>query len=160
MCSFCIPAAIVVKFNDCVGLYGIHYDLPYFFFDDYLERQSGFVICTTNLAGNFDEAFERRFLFKIKFEKPDLDIQKKIWKNKVTWLNKKSVEHLASSYALSGAEIDNVVRKVTIKEVLTGKRSSVVEIEDYCQKEKFDKKSSGGICFSLDKNYENKEKVV
>lgn len=105
---------------------------------DYLEKQEGIVIATTNLAGNFDDAFERRFLFKIKFEKPDLEIKKKIWKNKVTWLNKQSVDHLAESYALSGAEIDNVVRKATMKEVLTGKRSSVVEIEGYCQKEKLE----------------------
>lgn len=115
---------------------------------DYLEKQNGIVIATTNLAGNFDDAFERRFLFKIKFEKPNLDIKKKIWKNKVNWLNKTSVEHLASSYALSGAEIDNVVRKATMNEVLTGKRSSVHDIESYCQKEKLEGNKSGRIGFA------------
>lgn len=115
---------------------------------DYLEKQDGIVIATTNLAGNFDDAFERRFLFKIKFEKPNLEIKKKIWKNKVTWLNKTSVEHLASCYAFSGAEIDNIVRKATINEVLTGKRSSVHDIESYCQKEKLEGNKSGRIGFS------------
>ena len=33
---------------------------------DSIEKQEGIIIVTTNLAGNFDEAFERRFLFKIK----------------------------------------------------------------------------------------------
>ena len=114
---------------------------------DYLEKQEGVVIATTNLAGNFDAAFERRFLFKIKFENPSLDIKKKIWKNKITWLNNQTVNHLASSYALSGAEIDNVVRKATMQEVLTGKRSSVREIEGFCQKEKLEQKYNAKIGF-------------
>lgn len=116
---------------------------------DYLEKQEGIVIATTNLADNFDDAFERRFLFKIKFEKPDLEIKKKIWKNKVNWLNKQSVEHLAINYALSGAEIDNVVRKATMNEVLTGKRSSIKEIEGYCRKEKLEGSRCGKIGFGM-----------
>lgn len=103
---------------------------------DCLEKQPGILIVTTNLAGNFDSAFERRFLFKIKFDKPDLSIKKRIWKDKVQWLKKPALDHLAESYALTGAEIDNVVRKATMQEVLTGKRSSAKEIEGFCQKEK------------------------
>ena len=115
---------------------------------DYLEKQEGIVIATTNLAGNFDAAFERRFLFKIKFERPGLDVKKKIWKNKIKWLNRQSVKHLATNYSLSGAEIDNVARKVTMKEVLTGKKSSVKEIEGFCQKEKLENNRCGRIGFN------------
>ena len=103
---------------------------------DYMEKQEGIVIATTNLAENLDPAFERRFIFKIKFESPDNTIKQKIWQNKATWLKKPVALHLAERYALSGAEIENVVRKATMKEVLTGKRSSLQELEDYCQKEK------------------------
>ena len=53
-------------------------------------------------------------------------MKKKIWENKVSWLNKQSIEKLASQYSLSGAEIDNIVRKATMKEVLTGKSTSFV----------------------------------
>lgn len=35
--------------------------------------------------------------------------------------------------------IDNIVRKATMKEVLTGNRSSISEIENYCQKKKFER---------------------
>ncbi len=114
---------------------------------DYLEKQEGIVVATTNIADNFDEAFERRFLFKIKFDKPNLETKKKIWKNKVKWLNNQDVEHLAKRYALSGAEIDNVVRKATMNEVLTGKRSSMKKIEEYCQKEKLEENTSRKIGF-------------
>ena len=116
---------------------------------DYLERQEGILIATTNLAGSFDEAFERRFLFKIKFDSPDLEIKKKIWKSKLCWLGTQSVEHLAQTYALSGGEIENVARKATMNEVLTGNRSSVLEIERWCQKEKIehDKRKQIGFGF-------------
>jgi len=115
---------------------------------DYMERQEGVLIATTNLVGTFDEAFERRFLFKVKFENPDFDIKKKIWKNKVQWLNKQTVDHLASAYSFSGGEIDNVVRKATMNEVLTGKRPSVSELEKFCEKEKLEKKHSARIGFN------------
>ena len=114
---------------------------------DYLERQEGILIVTTNLAGSFDEAFERRFLFKIKFEKPNIEIKKRIWKSKVSWLAPRSVERLASSYALSGGEIDNVVRKATMNEVLTGNKSTVSELENLCQKEKLESARRSRIGF-------------
>lgn len=109
---------------------------------DYIEKQEGIVVVTTNFSGNFDEAFERRFLFKIKFDAPNLAVQKQIWQNKISWLNTKSVEHLASSYAFTGGEIENIARKATMNEVLTGKKSSIVELESYCKKEKLVDESS------------------
>lgn len=105
---------------------------------DCLEKQTGILIVTTNLAGNFDKAFERRFLFKLKFEKPNLEIKTKIWKNKINWLEAKTAEYFAQSYAFSGAEIENIARKATMQEILTGNKSSVAEIEDFCKKEKIE----------------------
>ncbi len=105
---------------------------------DSIEQQEGILIVTTNIPGFFDKAFERRFLFKIKFEKPDLEMKKKIWSSKARWLEGRSVDYLASSYALSGAEIDNVLRKATMREVLTGSRSSLKDLEDLCRKEKLE----------------------
>ena len=39
-----------------------------------IEQLDGILIATTNLAENMDKAFERRFLYKVKFEKPDLAV--------------------------------------------------------------------------------------
>lgn len=114
---------------------------------DYIERQEGLVILTTNLEGNFDDAFERRFLFKLKFERPNFETKKKIWKNKISWLETDSVEQLASNYDFSGAEIENIVRKSTMDEVLTGNHPSVKEIEEYCKTEKFEKSKKTRIGF-------------
>ena len=38
-----------------------------------METLDGILIATTNLAQNMDKAFERRFLYKIKFEKPTIE---------------------------------------------------------------------------------------
>lgn len=116
---------------------------------DYIEKQEGIIIATTNLSENLDDAFERRFLFKIKFEQPDLDVKKKIWKNKVYWLTKDSVEQFASTYDFSGAEIENIVRKATMNEVLTGKRSSAKEIKQFCETEKLEKTNKMRIGFGF-----------
>ena len=88
-------------------------------------------------------------MFKIKFDAPNLAVQKQIWQNKISWLNTKSVEHLASSYAFTGGEIENIARKATMNEVLTGRKNSVVELESYCKKEKLvdeSSKSRIGFC--------------
>ena len=103
---------------------------------DKMEKQPGILITTTNMAGNFDEAFERRFLFKIQFEKPDMSVKKKIWKNKLAFLDDETAENLARTYEFSGGEIDNVVRKITMDEVLTGHKIKNTDVEKFCKSEK------------------------
>ena len=38
-----------------------------------MEDLKGILIATTNMTANFDKAFERRFLYKIEFDKPDIE---------------------------------------------------------------------------------------
>ena len=94
------------------------------------------MIATTNLAGNLDTAYERRFLFKIKFEAPTVEVKSKIWQNKLSWIENVFAKKLAYDFSLSGGEIDNIVRKITMKEVLTGNKPESNEIYSYCQCEK------------------------
>ena len=46
-----------------------------------METLEGIMIATTNLTANLDKAFERRFLYKIRFEKPTVDSRAKIWRS-------------------------------------------------------------------------------
>ncbi|MCE5175500.1 MAG: AAA family ATPase [Bacteroidales bacterium] len=101
-----------------------------------IERFDGILIATTNLQGNLDPAFERRFLFKVKFETPSKEAKAKIWMYKLPWLEQDFAMNLANDYSFSGGEIDNIVRKATIQEVLTGVRSSEDEIVEFCRNEK------------------------
>lgn len=103
-----------------------------------LESLKGIFIATTNLASNMDSAFERRFLFKIKFENPSTEAKTLIWMNKLSWLDKDSATEFARDYDFSGGQIDNIVRKVAMNEVITGERPKISDIRDMCKCEKID----------------------
>lgn len=100
-----------------------------------LENFEGIMFATTNLEGNFDSAYERRFLFKVKFETPTVEVKTKIWQNKLAWIVPEFAQKLSKEFLFSGGEIDNIVRKVTMKEVISGSRPDLNEIYGYCQNE-------------------------
>jgi SpoVK/Ycf46/Vps4 family AAA+-type ATPase len=89
-----------------------------------MEDLNGILIATTNLATNLDSAFERRFLYKIEFEKPDAKVRSRIWQSMVSGLNDDDANVLAQAYELSGGQIENIARKDTINRVLYGDRSN------------------------------------
>lgn len=101
-----------------------------------MEKMDGILIATTNLCNNLDKAFSRRFLFKIKFEKPNKEAKTAIWKSKLPWLADNDCADLAARFELSGGEIDNIVRKATMEEVLTGNRPTLEVIKQWCGDEK------------------------
>ena len=112
-----------------------------------MEKLEGIMIATTNLADNLDSAFERRFLFKIKLENPSTDAKKKIWKSKLDWLDEGALNSFSQNYDLSGGQIDNIVRKITMDEVLTGKRPDFDELNMLCRNEKIRNNSEKQIGF-------------
>src|SRR5690606_29460031 len=61
-----------------------------------LENFRGILIATTNLVNNLDSAFDRRFLFKVEFQQPDLEVRSKIWKQKLPHLSSEDSSLLAS----------------------------------------------------------------
>ena len=89
-----------------------------------MEDLNGILIATTNLATNLDGAFERRFLYKIEFEKPDASVRSSIWQSMVSGLSESDASALAQAYELSGGQIENIARKDTINRVLYGDSSS------------------------------------
>ena len=101
-----------------------------------MERLDGILIATTNMADNLDGAFERRFLFKIKFDRPLIEARKSIWLSKMPSLCESSAQDLATAFSFSGGEIDNIVRKATIMEVLDGREPDFQEIKRLCREEK------------------------
>ena len=103
-----------------------------------MEDLDGILIATTNLTGNFDSAFERRFLYKIEFHKPELAVKAKIWKSMLKKINEKDAYYLATQFDLSGGQIENVARKRTVHYVLYGKYANLNEIEEFCRLETLD----------------------
>jgi RecA/RadA recombinase len=101
-----------------------------------MEKMEGILIATTNLAENLDSAFDRRFLFKIRFDKPTVNAKMNIWKDRLPWLDEETARNLANKFDFSGGEIENIVRKAITHEVLTGSRPDSFELTDLCQKER------------------------
>ena len=102
-----------------------------------MEELDGILIATTNLTCNIDEAFERRFLFKIEFHKPEIEVKAKIWSSMMKKLSKKDALELATQFDFSGGQIENIARKRTINYILSGRYASLDEIKSYCHSETF-----------------------
>ncbi|MDE6549789.1 MAG: ATP-binding protein [Muribaculaceae bacterium] len=96
-----------------------------------METLDGVMIATTNLTSNLDKAFERRFLYKINFEKPTIEVRCRIWMQMLKGLNEVDATQLASRFDFSGGEIENIARKHTVSTILSG--SSVIDMELLCR---------------------------
>ena len=81
-----------------------------------LEAFNGIVIFATNLAANFDPAFERRIRTHVLFEMPGVDERERIWQlqihpKKTPLASDVDFRRLAERYAVSGGDIKNAVIK-------------------------------------------------
>jgi SpoVK/Ycf46/Vps4 family AAA+-type ATPase len=100
-----------------------------------IEDLEGILIATTNLTNNLDSAFERRFIFKIEFHKPDTKVKSLIWRSMLKDLSDEDARQLATNFDFSGGQIENIARKRTVDYILSGKYASLEEIEAYCRAE-------------------------
>lgn len=100
-----------------------------------MENLEGIMIATTNLTQNLDKAFERRFLYKIEFEKPDIEAKEKIWHAMLPSLSENGYAVLARNFDFSGGQIENIVRKFTVDCILNGSEPSFDTILEYCKGE-------------------------
>ncbi len=113
-----------------------------------METLDGIMIATTNLQQNLDKAFERRFLYKIKFDKPTVEARAHIWHSMIPELSEMDVHTLASKYDFSGGQIENIARHYAIDTILHGKSEDVLPmLIRHCDNERLDEKSSRKIGF-------------
>lgn len=113
-----------------------------------MENLDGILIATTNLAQNMDKAFERRFLYKIKFEKPTLEARMHIWHEMIPTLSDADIKILAEKYDFSGGQIENIARHNAINGILYGdKANSIDSLISYCDNERLETKESRKIGF-------------
>jgi SpoVK/Ycf46/Vps4 family AAA+-type ATPase len=81
-----------------------------------LEAFNGIVIFATNLAANFDPAFERRIRTHVLFEMPGVEERARIWQlqihpKKTPLAPDVDFRRLAERYVVSGGDIKNAVIK-------------------------------------------------
>jgi SpoVK/Ycf46/Vps4 family AAA+-type ATPase len=100
-----------------------------------LESLDGILIATTNLTKNMDGAFERRFLYRIEFEKPDPAARASIWRTMLEGIGDDRAEELAARFELSGGQIENVARRYTVNTVLSGRSPGMDDLASFCREE-------------------------
>ena len=108
-----------------------------------MEVLDGILIATTNLTENFDEAFERRFLYKILFKAPEVGVKAKIWKSMVDDLSEDEATRLASDYCFTGGQIENISRKLDVDYILSGTTPNIEKILALCKAESIQKQQIG-----------------
>ena len=113
-----------------------------------MEQMEGIMIATTNLTGSLDAAFERRFLYKIEFEKPTPEESRHIWQSMLPELTDAEALELASTYAFSGGQIENIARKQLIDGVLNENDTlDFAAIHEACRTENLSKHNGQRIGF-------------
>ncbi len=113
-----------------------------------MEQLDGIMIATTNLQQNMDKAFERRFLYKIKFDKPTEEARASIWHSMIPDLSELDVRTLASKYDFSGGQIENIARHYAIDTILHGQSEDVLPmLICHCDNERLDERKTPKIGF-------------
>ena len=116
---------VVLLFNECDQLFGrkVQVEKSSDLFSNAVQSQllnemenlNGILIATCNSTDNLEEAFKRRFLFHMEFEKPDVETRKKIWCGlDGAWTSNTKMLDKISNYELTGAQIDNVLKKMSL----------------------------------------------
>jgi len=101
-------------------------------FLEQIEKFQGILIATTNLLENIDQAFSRRFNYKIEFKKPDQKQRLTLWKMMLPpnapYEEGFDVEKLAS-YPLTGGQINLIVKNTAYH--VAARAEGTFRLEDF-----------------------------
>ena len=149
------PRVPILLFNEADAIFGKRNDEPSTSVDKMnnamqnillqgMEDIEGILIATTNLEGSLDPAFERRFIYKVKFELPSQESRIKMWKSMMPELDDAQAGLLAKDFAFSGGQIENIARKSAVEYVLSGEEVSLATLQKFCGEEMLQSKAKRG----------------
>ena len=103
-------------------------------FLEQIERFEGILIATTNLLGNIDKAFSRRFNYKIEFKKPGKKQRLRLWQfmlpENADYTEDFDVQALAK-YELTGGQINLIIKNTAYKVAV--REESIFSNEDFLE---------------------------
>ena len=103
-------------------------------FLEQIERFEGILIATTNLLGNIDKAFSRRFNYKIEFKKPGKKQRLRLWQfmlpEKADYEENFDVKELAK-YGLTGGQINLIIKNTAYKVAV--RDESLFTLQDFLE---------------------------
>lgn len=100
-----------------------------------IESMGGILIATTNYTDSIDDAFDRRFLFKIEVGQPDALAREKIWLANIPELKQEEAKSLSEEFRMTGAQIGNVAVKRDIAEIYYDGDRGLEYIQRLCEQE-------------------------
>lgn len=83
-----------------------------------MEQFSGISIVTSNHAEKLDKAFERRFLYKVEFEKPTKETQYSLLSNAFLNISSDTINTVLEYYSFTGGQIYNIRKKYIMQCVI------------------------------------------
>lgn len=116
-----------------------------------MENFSGIFIATTNLASHLDKAFDRRFLYKIQFTKPEQEVRMKIMQNAFPEHASSTLEKI-NRYALTGGQIMNIKKRLMVQHLLNREADP---LEKLCEEELSLQQNGTSIGFCSSKNIQS-----
>lgn len=102
-----------------------------------LENYRGILFATTNLAENFDKAFDRRITGKIEIPLPDASCRYMIWRENLKNVPDDWLLRLSSKYAFSGGEIRNASKTFIMDALIDPKAFSFEHLDEICESQNF-----------------------
>jgi SpoVK/Ycf46/Vps4 family AAA+-type ATPase len=102
-----------------------------------LETFHGILMATTNMTQNLDAAFERRFLYKLRFNMPSQELLARHWKAALPRLTEAQSQFLATEFAYSPGEMQNISTKVQLRRMLNTKLKYFNAVLELCKEEKW-----------------------
>ena len=111
-----------------------------------LESFAGIAIITSNHADKLDNAFERRFLYKVEFQKPNTLTQKNIIMQQFPDLSSSLIDSVLEHYSFTGGQIFNIRKKYVLQNILLENTTNEELFISLC-KEETQKNTSNKIGF-------------
>jgi len=112
-------------------------------FLEQIENFKGMLIATTNLLENIDQAFSRRFNYKIEFKKPDKEQRIELWKKMLPkdapYEENFTIEKLAE-YSLTGGQINLIIKNTAYKVAV--REEPIFTLKDFIDEIKREKDAS------------------
>ena len=103
-------------------------------FLEQIERFEGILIATTNLLGNIDKAFSRRFNYKIEFKKPGRKQRLRLWQfmlpENADYTEDFDLQTL-SAYDLTGGQINLIIKNTAYKVAV--REESIFSSQDFLE---------------------------
>jgi AAA+ superfamily predicted ATPase len=100
-----------------------------------LEDFEGVFMATTNLADQLDKAFDRRFLYKLNYQKPKDFVRLNILKNNFTNVDEQFLSTVNSRFELTGGQISNIKKKMLVESIMNKDLNKEEAIERLCIEE-------------------------